>query len=123
MVEEAQRTLKEWNREVFGRVDRKIEERVDRINALDPMEELNGLSDDEFLERGTVTRDGRAIREHVEKFYKGLFAKDTKVRPKVDLHHLDSISMDQKDILEAHFTEEIVRALESMEGEKSPGPE
>ncbi|KAL5728687.1 hypothetical protein ACHQM5_001740 [Ranunculus cassubicifolius] len=43
--------LKVWNKVEFGRVDRKIEERVARIDEIDKVEEEETLGDDVMMER------------------------------------------------------------------------
>ncbi|XP_058732795.1 uncharacterized protein LOC131604368 [Vicia villosa] len=51
--------LREWNREVFGWIDLKVEDAKEKINTLDKEIEVNmrGVNDEEVLERRLATKD------------------------------------------------------------------
>lgn len=64
------------------------------------------------------------IREHIEDFYKVIYKEKKRGRPKIDGVELASLEKGDKEWLERGFCEEqILNAIDSMEREKTLGPE
>ncbi|XP_026450966.1 uncharacterized protein LOC113351131 [Papaver somniferum] len=120
--------IKKWGRENFGSLQAEVDRLENLIDVMDSLEEINGLSQEEFAERedfrirhkyrskgitslvinDNTCHDKDVINAEAKRFYIDLFKEDHALRPTFDDMHLPSMSVQHSIMLEKPFIEEEV---------------